>query len=434
MKDELEKRLVGPNRLIRRFYKAPFWNDEPKFYQYVAEINFAKFGIRSSDVYASGIDYFSETKAKIKALGEAIERFFSSKYDIKELISNSFTKLKRKSTRVIDPSLFLAFSKKQIKRFEQRGICLWKEDIPIKWTKATDLFTYEKVLIPAQLVYVPYFINEPLIRLPITTGCASHLRVSEAIYKGICECLERDSFMIYWLNKLSPPKIDVASINNSLIKRLIDVFRRYYLEWHVFFLKTDFPLWNIMSILIDKSNDENTPILSVGLSSDLSITKAIIHSASEAQLGRLFIRRVLLERERNGKIEKIKYDEIYTHEQRGVFWSKKKKLKSIRFLFKNRNCIKFKKDKPLPIEKKNEILLNTIKKLGYHCFLVKLGGLPVNRTKWKVIKILIPELCPLYLNEQFKYLGSKRIYELLEKLGFKSKSKVKINKLPHPFL
>mgnify|MGYP005633457397 CR=1 FL=1 len=77
---EIQDIMINKKKIIKRFYKAPFWNDEPKFFRYVSEINFRHHGIKCSDRYASGIDYFSEEIAKIKSLGEAIERFFRSKY------------------------------------------------------------------------------------------------------------------------------------------------------------------------------------------------------------------------------------------------------------------------------------------------------------------------------------------------------------------
>ncbi|RLE75208.1 MAG: hypothetical protein DRJ44_06200 [Thermoprotei archaeon] len=425
---ELQKVVIDKEKIVKRFYKAPFWNDEPKFFCYVSEINFRHYGIKCSDRYASGIDYFSEELAKIKSLGEAIERFFIANINAEKMIVNSYSNLKNNA---ISPQLFIAFSPRQIESLKLEEF-LVREDSKIGWTKAVDLLSKREILLPAQLIYVPYPISEPIIRLPITTGAAFHISLYEAIYKGLCEVLERDAFMIYWLNKIPPYEIDLKTLDNQQIDNLRETFIKYNLKWHVFFLKTDFPIWNIMSLLLDESGIG--PAISVGLSSDFSLIKAILHSAAEAQSGRLFVRNISSTKKE--KFFSISPDEICTHEQRGLFWADKKRIKLLDFLFKGEKLrnIKQSENYPKSSKKRISLLLNVIRSMDYHCFYKQLSELKIGKVKGYVIKVLVPELCPLYLNERFKYLGCKRIYEVPRKMGFEALDEKRLNKVPHPFL
>ena len=53
-----------------------------------------------------------------------------------------------------------------------------------------------------------------------------------------------------------------------------------------------------------------------------------------------------------------------------------------------------------------------------------------------VVKVFIPKLQPLYLDEYYPYLGGSRLYEVPVKLGFLKvpNQESQLNKIPHPFL
>lgn len=53
-----------------------------------------------------------------------------------------------------------------------------------------------------------------------------------------------------------------------------------------------------------------------------------------------------------------------------------------------------------------------------------------------VVKVIIPQLQPLYLYENFRYLGGERLYTVPEILGYRgaAKKETDLNSKPHPFL
>ena len=64
-----------------------------------------------------------------------------------------------------------------------------------------------------------------------------------------------------------------------------------------------------------------------------------------------------------------------------------------------------------------DITIEKFKKLNYH-----------------IVKVIIPKMQPIYLNEKYPLLGGDRLYSIPEKLGFKRKLELNLNKFPHPFL
>ena len=52
-----------------------------------------------------------------------------------------------------------------------------------------------------------------------------------------------------------------------------------------------------------------------------------------------------------------------------------------------------------------------------------------------VVKAIIPELQPFYIEEKYKYLGGRRLYEVPRTLGLRPANTAEslLNKIPHPF-
>jgi len=54
----------------------------------------------------------------------------------------------------------------------------------------------------------------------------------------------------------------------------------------------------------------------------------------------------------------------------------------------------------------------------------------------KVVKVIIPQLQPLHLDEKYPYLSFRRLYEAPVDMGVLTRAKTfnELNKIPHPFL
>ena len=74
-----------------------------------------------------------------------------------------------------------------------------------------------------------------------------------ALYNGICELIERDAFLIHWLNKISPPGIDHSAAKNPNVRRLLDLYRRYRIDVALFDITTDLGVPVIFAAVRDPS-------------------------------------------------------------------------------------------------------------------------------------------------------------------------------------
>ncbi len=136
----------------------------------------------------------------MKTVGEGLERFCLCVYREKHFLLSTFDKISQKA---LSPLSFAGISPSQRQANPRLKI---DEKSVFRWVEGFSLYDKKKVFIPAQLVYVGYKYHpqEPMIREQISTGAAAADSFKGALYKGICEAVERDAFMITYFNKLSP--------------------------------------------------------------------------------------------------------------------------------------------------------------------------------------------------------------------------------------
>ncbi len=416
----LSKKELGAN-----IYKSPFINDEPKCFSYsvdLSNLNKSKKKEEDDDEVGSGTA-LTPKKALMKALGESIERYCLSICNYADLITASQENIRKKA---IDIFKFSNFSPDQLKD-KNFKIYRFNGKSKIRWINGYSLKDNKEVLIPAQLIYVPYKFDkeEPVIRDPITTGAAASTSLGGAIYRGICEIIERDSFMIFYLNNLSGETIDLVHTSSKL-KKMRNICKRYHLDLKVVDITTDLGIPSMMGIIIDKTG--LGPAISIGLSSDLDPVIAAISAAEEAFHGRPWIRSEMIKQNPNRNVN--------SQVGRGLYWSNPEMLKKCEFLFNNekKKILKQKyKEKYIP-EKLKKILFTLLQKFDYDVYYSEVTTPEIIDSSFRVVKVIIPNLHPLFLDEDFPYLWGKRLFEVPKILGYKKNNEVILNKIPHPFL
>lgn len=422
-KKTLEKmnELVGNNKIIIGIKKSFQFNDEPKFFQYTSFMNDSMSDTDApwdEESLGSALDIDDDT-SKIKALGECIERYCLAKFRKKDFNKSDFSSIKDKATNPINFINYIEINKKN--SLKESSI----EKKQLFWTDCHDIINNKKMKIPAQLIYVPYKENELLLRAPISNGAACASSKDEAIYKGICELIERDSFMIYYLNKIVPEKINLDSIDHPKIKKIIEKFDRYFLEVNLFNITTDLGVPTILCILVDNSGVG--PAISLGTKTDWDVMKCIEGALLEAQHTRLWIRDAMISGKSIDSIDKIK-----SIQDRGLFWAKKSKIKNLSFFLKSKKNISVSK-MILNIRPQDKLkkVINVIKQKKYSLYIKDLSDKKIKDKGFFVFKSIIPELHPLFLFENVKYIFGNRLKNVPRLLGHKIK---KLNSEPHPFV
>lgn len=352
----------------------------------------------------------SAFEAKFKSITEAIERYCTGVQDPSKQIDSEY----RNIENAIDYRRFICLSKKclRVDKYSPND-----SDI-FNWTKCFDIINNQNIWCPSQIIYVPYNLsNEKVLRLPITTGCASWSNKTKAIVKGIFELIERDAFMITWLCKRKANY--EIKLSNHLQKKLMreDYKVRFY------DISIDFIFPTVLCVVEDI---RGKPKISIGLKTDINHLNACYGAFFEAMQVRSWIRDNL-----NQRINTATFKSHIL--KRGLLWSRERMYSNLEFIQPERK-IKLKNYSGVSEKYALKKAINYFKHKKYDLFYCDLTLDELKSMNFYVVKCISPQLMPLYLDEKHKYLNCKRLADqYFEIYGYKPKEN-NYNRVVHPFM
>jgi ribosomal protein S12 methylthiotransferase accessory factor len=97
-------------------------------------------------------------------------------------------------------------------------------DHPIKWVWGYSFLQERPILVPELLAYYSLGCGHGFV-YETSNGCALGGSLEEAIFYGILEVVERDSFLMSWYAELPLPRLDPYSANDQELQLMIDRVR-----------------------------------------------------------------------------------------------------------------------------------------------------------------------------------------------------------------
>lgn len=423
----------------------PNRHDEPMLYRYHSVLPNLPGPFHSLN--GVGHSFFSEKEALLTSIGEAVERncyrhFFP---DDSITIKSTYRELK---DNAINPLRITGISDEIRKKSSDIRLRPIIEDTNLTWVQGFSLVYGYSTWIPLQLVTVNPIIQqgfvsgkETIIRQSVSTGAAVGQGKSDALYRGICEVIERDAFMITYLNCIAPPKIKLSDLTDERLSFIKRQFEKHNLEAFVLRLPTDFPVHSIMVYLRDKK--KQSPYFSLGFKTDLDLDTACYGAMKEALNARI-ANRFTLERVDSldsDPMQRKEYEqsELYTRVHQWLTnpdW-----VSQIEFLIGGEEV----EVSSLPqfsaatgsfedklsfltsfLEKENieaVYVENTTKNLKKACH--------IGSFSLRSYFVVIPSLQSMHLSEDFACNSGVRLKSVPEKLGYTVDADF-INPLPHP--
>ncbi len=405
---------LAKNTEIKWIGMTPFFHDEPKPYKYsmfIEGINNPKNKAKKNEkIFTAGISFISPEVALLKCIAEGGERvcLFKNK-NIKQVI--------KKYSQFEDSAL------------DPRGLIKEKNisNVSLAWVEGFNLSKNIKSYIPSQLVYLdaPDFQETTILTHPkVSTGAAAGLGIEFALLGGICEVIERDAFMGVYLNTITPSSVDLSKVKNEEIVLALKAARRYNLDLQTFDISSDLGIPTYMSVLIDRTG-MGYPV-SLGLKTSLNREQAILGSLLEPYVTMHWTRELL------GDKSLVKTLNLSSNMiKRIALWSNPEMLNKLAFLFNGKKkTIK----KGIKLNEKQELkkIIRLLSEKGFDIYYVDITLPSLKKAGLHVLKVIIPGLQPLYLNEAEKVnINKKRIFEIARYYG---KKELELNPIPHPFL
>lgn len=426
---------LARKRIIVSWHKVPQRADAPQIIHYRIELGAITLP-SGEQVHIGGSQGSgagdTESEALMLALAEGLERYSTAVWDTKKIIRGSYTKLAQKGA--LNPRLFSFFSDSQLKRADfSRSII--SDEKEIGWVQAYSFLNKTKCLVPAQLIYLFYDRAEPddfHFYDISTSGVAIHSSYNRSVYRAICEIVERDSVMIFWLNKLTPPRIELDSITIPKVQEKIKNLRLYGFELYILDITTDLKIPAFCAVLIDIYGD-----VAVSMS-------AVAGYDVENSLDRLMVeimKFVHLKSKKNAvvasAIEK-QPENIRSFKDRLNLWSSPKMIGEINFFISGKEE-KFSEVMEKSVSAEESILIDLIRKIfqekNYQCYIADVTSKDAEEEGLVAIRAISPDLVPVFFNEKEKPCGVKRLYTCPVTMKYKDTptTEATLNRIPHPF-
>lgn len=381
-------------------------------------LNGERFGGRSA-----GCGYEWED-AILGTVGETVERYAPAFYDINDGLFSSYENLNKLA---INPKEFALFHEEQYKDKRFR-IKRFTENIEVTWFPCIDLTSGKETWIPAQFIYLPFSRDKNYITANTSTGLAAHTDYFKAILSGLYETIERDGFVLTWMQNLIPPKIVLSKEIKDYIQ---ERFPSSY-DWHFFDISYDIGIPTVLGFCVGEA--EFGKFIAVGSSTRITFGQALEKTILEIGQAIPYFRHLLGEKKEWNPTDD--YTLINGFEDHSIFYTKRKDLWHIFDKWidavESKNIDLYEKT----VKSDKEIIKHIVKILknkGYNVLFKDLTTPDVRQLGFYSIKVFIPQLIQLAGSYPFYFLGGKRLYTVPKKMGYKSNDYNHLNKYPHPF-
>ncbi len=368
-----------------------------------------------------------------RAVGELLERYCLSVYRRKDLSALSYRDAVARRKRPLNILELNDFSPWQKENRPQLGR---SSDRVVRWVLGKNIVTGASALLPAQLIYWNYRFDadEMILGEPNTNGGAGHFTRDEAIRSALLELIQRDGFLIYWLNQLPPKRIDTSTIIDPEIKTFLAYLRRYRLEYHFLNVTTDLGVPACVCVLVDHSAPGG-PLIGIGGAAGFSLKELIMQSADEAisiiggaidhEPYRLPKAYVPFKNSSVGRSERLSLWRGREMYERFEFFLQGP-LQSFEGFMGDTTW----HDTPA---KQLSYILSRLASLGegYEPYVYEAEHPILQALGFHVVKVIVPRLVSLYLRERMAPLGALRLKETPKKLGYEAAESP--NPWPHPF-
>lgn len=410
-------KLLQEQNILQALENTAVFFDEPHYYYYSAilattktytrKLGFKPLKIKQS---AGGLSFWSNEEALSKCLGEAIERISLELYKEKDILYSTYAKL----SDALNPRLYVDFPDIKNKSFG--------------WVKAIDLISQKEVYIPAQTVFMSYSRKKEIpLCPPMSTGTAGGFNEKETILAALYEAIERDSYMTTYLKKIPAYKIDHTTLQNSQLQNIVHNILQYNLEVHIFDITNDLEISTYMTIVIDKTGIG--PAITIGTKSGLNTVSTIVSSIAEALMARPYVRLKIYKEGRNNF--KGVGKNIKTNEERLLFWSPLSMIEHLSFLINQPSGPCKISGKKLTTGEQIDLIVKKLSRKGFSIYYKEITSSIFKNIPYKIYRVVVPGLQPLYLDESRKFLNLNRLNKAADFFGIHD---TMINQIPHPFL
>lgn len=297
-----------------------------------------------------------------------------------------------------------------------------------------ELPTQREVFAPAQLVYLNFTAQreEDFLTTITSNGLAAGPNLEFAILNGLYESVERDGFLITWMNKLPAPEVDFSG-SNGLARSIKAHYAQHETEIRVFNVSTDIPIYVMMAVALDKTGEG--PAVLVGLGCHLDPQVALIKSLLEiCQVHPGEVRRY---KEVPPAQRLRSYEDVRTLEDHSAFLTVPERIGECSFLLDNGRVQPIEE---LPNRSQGsaaadlQTCVDALSRAGCRVLYADLTTPDMTDYGLSVVRAIATGLQPIHFGHGEDRLGGRRLFEVPQTMGHAAglRGESDLNPCPHP--
>lgn len=378
--------------------------------------------------YCSGKG-FSMRAAWSSCIGEAAERYSGGRWDWDELTVATRAQLEGRS---IDPRELVLY---EPQLYADLPYAPYEDGTELTWIEGRSLVHEQAVWVPAIAALMEFTVrSEDEFLFPITSnGLAAGPTLRDAVTAAIYEVLERDAFLISWVNRLPARVLEPGTHPDADVRELASAYRRRGVRLALYALPTDHPVSVVMGVAFQEGGFGG-PAATVGLGASLQPAAAARQAVLEVgQVRPAFRERV---RGRDGlRVAELVEDpsRVETMEDHSLLYADPA-LKGA-FDFLEGEQVSWDE---LPRRDEEDAALDQLidhfAAVGQDVVYVNLSSPDLEPLGLYAARALVPGFQPIWFGHREPRLAGPRLYELPQRLGLRDapSDPAALNPLPHP--
>jgi thiazole/oxazole-forming peptide maturase SagD family component len=355
--------------------------------------------------------------ALLKASSEAYE------WDACSCIPHDLIRVSLKELRnAIDPRRIVCYHNSQ---YPKKNFSLkpFHDDQEYFWKDGREVMTGKMVYVLSDCIYFPYTPATPRYTYANSSGTAAHPNRNEAIKRATLELVERDAFMIVWLNHLAMPQIYQKSLPQDIQIRIRALQR---VGFRV--IVKDFTI-DLAPVVFIFAQNKVLPMTTCAGCSAFELDESLDHALMEVEAA-VYCR---LDKKPPKSIQprKVRYTD-----EHGNLYEQHRFFRQADFLADTKKLLRFTeiaKNTPRTWQE----LMNLLEVKGSAPITIDLSQTSNQKQveMLNIVKVFLPGIIPMSFGYGLEPCGMGRIYSLPVQLGYRSTpiSYKDLTKFPHPY-
>ncbi|AZU59946.1 TOMM precursor leader peptide-binding protein [Neobacillus mesonae] len=313
-------------------------------------------------------------------------------------------------------------------------------EAPMNWVWGYSFLQERPILVPELLAYYSLGHGECFV-YETSNGCALGGCLEEAIFHGIMEVVERDSFLLTWYAQLPLPRLDPYSANDKELELMVNRLREVAgYEVYLYNSTMEHEIPSVFAVAKNRGPKGVNLICAAGANPDpISAVKSSIF-----ELAGMMVRHDKLLEENREKYEEMLKDPFAVRSMmdHGLVYGLPEAEDRLNFLLDDHRPLRtfaeeFKQPPTNPDLKVDlQEILQRFRQLDLEVIVVDQTTPITKRNGLFCVKVLIPGMLPMTFGHHLtRVKGLKRVLQVPMKLGYAKQplSYEQLNPYPHPF-